>query len=114
MISKEEIVRMLRAGQSLDAICADVANTINAAKAEYEKEQEDNKRAAELGVAADRAAAALNDYFKLRYPDEEFAPIDRDLLDIVAESIFYGVEPKKESLEDGLKLLAKAFVDALK
>lgn len=91
-MDKLEILRLLRAGYEVDDICSNFTKAVNAAVADYEKEQEDDKRRAAMGVAADKAAAALTDYFKLKYPGQKFAPITGDILDIIADDIMYGKE----------------------
>lgn len=89
MITKDTILEELNAGRPIDAICADIADAINEAKREYEA---DNKRRAMMKLAADKAAAAMNEYYKLRYPDTKFVELDGDLLGALSDIIMYGVD----------------------
>lgn len=96
MITKDDILKELRAGRSIDDICSNLADAANAAQRAYEKEQQDAAAKAARKDAAEAAAAAMNEYFKLRFPGEKFEPMDGELLDLIADSIMYGF---KDSLE---------------
>lgn len=102
MITKDDILKELRAGRSIDDICGDLADAANAAQRAYEKEQADAAAKAARKDAAEAAAAAMNEYFKLRFPGEKFEPMDGELLDLIADSIMYGFkdELKKPKFTD--------------
>ena len=111
MITRDDIIKELRAGRSIDDICDALANTVNEAQRAYEKEQADAAAKAARRDAAEAAAAAMNEYFKLRFPGEKFEPMDGELLDLIADSIMYGfkdeLEKPKPTFNDRLKPLQK-------
>lgn len=130
MITIHDILVELRAGRSIDDICGDIADAVNAAQRAYEKEQQERAAKAARKEAADKAAVAMNEYFKLRFPGEKFEQMDGELLDLIADSIMYGFKdtpekpvatvnhqpksPLKKTDEQELDDLIKAFLETLK
>lgn len=108
MITKDDILKELRAGRSIDDICGDLADAANAAQRAYEEELADTKRKAACRDAAEAAAAAMNEYFKLRFPGEKFEKMDGELLDLIADSIMYGFKDVPKKPEPTLSDLSKA------
>ena len=99
-MNKNDILALVRGGQSIDDIAEEFAQALNEAQKQLEKERSDAARKAELARAADKAAEAMNNYFKLRYPKQTFEPMSGELLDLIADSIMFGEQtpswPDKE------------------
>ncbi len=87
-MNKNDILALVRKGQSIDAIAEEFAQALNEAQKQLEKERSDAARKA----AADKAAEAMNNYFKLRYPGETFEPLTGELIDLIADNIMYGFD----------------------
>ena len=105
MITKDDILKELRAGRSIDDICGDLADAANAAQRAYEEELADVKRKAACRDAAEAAAAAMNEYFKLRFPGEKFEKMDGELLDLIADLSNAPLKDmNKQDLDDLIKL----------
>lgn len=116
-MTKNDILALVRGGQSIDDIAEEFAQALNEAQKQLEKERSDAARKAELARAADKAAEAMNDYFKLRYPKQTFEPMSGELLDLIADSIMFGEQtspyPDKERREKNTKKPEKVNLDEL-
>lgn len=116
-MTKNDILALVRGGQSIDDIAEEFAQALNEAQKQLEQERSDAARKAELARAADKAAEAMNDYFKLRYPKQTFEPMSGELLDLIADSIMFGEQtspwPDKERREKNTKKPEKANLDDL-
>ena len=110
-MNKNDILALVRGGQSIDDIAEEFAQALNEAQKQLEKERSDAARKAELARAADKAAEAMNDYFKLRYPKQTFEPMSGELLDLIADSIMFGEQtpswPDKERREKNIDYKTK-------
>ena len=110
-MNKNDILALVRKGQSIDDIAEEFAQALNEAQKQLEKERSDAARKAELARAADKAAEAMNDYFKLRYPKQTFEPMSGELLDLIADSIMFGEQtspwPDKERREKNIDYKTK-------
>lgn len=91
-MNKNDILALVRKGQSIDDIAEEFAQALNEAQKQLEKERSDAARKAVLARAADKAAEAMNEYFKLRYPDQTFEPLTGELIDLIADSIMFGFD----------------------
>lgn len=116
-MNKNDILALVRKGQSIDDIAEEFAQALNEAQKQLEKERSDAARKAELARAADKAAEAMNDYFKLRYPKQTFEPMSGELLDLIADSIMFGEQapswPDKERREKNTKKPENVNLDEL-
>ncbi len=91
-MNKNDILALVRKGQSIDAIAEEFAQALNEAQKQLEKERSDAARKAELARAANKAAEAMNEYFKLRYPDQTFELLTGELIDLIADNIMFGFD----------------------
>ena len=91
-MNKNDILALVRGGQSIDDIAEEFAQALNEAQKQLEKERSDAARKAALARSADKAAEAMNDYFKLRYPNQTFEPLTGALIDLIADSIMFGFD----------------------
>lgn len=101
-MTKNDILALVRGGQSIDDIAEEFAQALNEAQKQLEQERSDAARKAELARAADKAAEAMNNYFKLRYPKQTFEPMSGELLDLIADSIMFGEQAPSWMDEDHL------------